>query len=534
MTLTISVSPRQAVVAVFLATFVALTLVAVVPTAYVLAQAGDEAPAAVPLSTAFTYQGRLERQGEEANGLFDFQFRLYDDIQGGTELASMVPANGVQVADGLFAVTLGFGGAAFNGDERFLDIMVSQAGANQFESLGRQRLTATPYAIFASSAPWTGITGVPAAIADGNVWSLNGNAGTVAGTNFLGTVDETAFEIRVNSLRALRITPGNETASIVGGNAVNFATGPGGFIGGGGRPGLGNTNSVASFGTVGGGYGNVAGTNAFVGGGFSNTADGQNSVIAGGQNNKASKFLATVGGGSLNEASGAASTVAGGENNIASELDATVGGGTTNQATGSASTVVGGSGNKAGALYSTVLGGQANVANGVGSVALGQGAQLNSGAAGSFLFSDAMGGGTFSVPNAATFDVENGLRVVDNAGSSKVVGLGQFYRDNSIWGWGKIQINGSGTPVINGGESFNVGTVSDMGVGWYRVALFAPATAPGMLIPMAMAESDCTPPNCGARYVSIDQLTVSTFDIHVYNSAGTLVDNDVTFIVTGR
>ena len=44
-------------------------------------------------------------------------------------------------------------------------------------------------------------------VGGGGVWSLNGNSGTTPGTNFLGTTDNQALELKVNGQRALRIEP---------------------------------------------------------------------------------------------------------------------------------------------------------------------------------------------------------------------------------------------------------------------------------------------------------------------------------------
>ncbi len=43
--------------------------------------------------------------------------------------------------------------------------------------------------------------------ASGNNWSLTGNAGTIDGTNFIGTTDNVPFNIRVNNLKAGRLDP---------------------------------------------------------------------------------------------------------------------------------------------------------------------------------------------------------------------------------------------------------------------------------------------------------------------------------------
>ena len=64
---------------------------------------------AVPLGTAFTYQGELKENGALADGMFDFSFTIYDDplagnLEAGPKLFLEVP-----VTDGRFSVVLDFG-----------------------------------------------------------------------------------------------------------------------------------------------------------------------------------------------------------------------------------------------------------------------------------------------------------------------------------------------------------------------------------------------------------------------------------------
>ncbi len=56
-----------------------------------------------------------------------------------------------------------------------------------------------------------GPQGPPGGGSDG--WALTGNAGTVAGTNFLGTTDNIPFEVRVNNERAGWVSPANYNTS---------------------------------------------------------------------------------------------------------------------------------------------------------------------------------------------------------------------------------------------------------------------------------------------------------------------------------
>lgn len=59
----------------------------------------------------------------------------------------------------------------------------------------------------------------------GSGWLLIGNAGTTAGTNFLGTTDNVAFELHVNNLRALLVNPSidsDNAADIIFGHPSNI------------------------------------------------------------------------------------------------------------------------------------------------------------------------------------------------------------------------------------------------------------------------------------------------------------------------
>src|SRR5712692_7280077 len=64
---------------------------------------------AVPLGTAFTFQGRLTDGGNPANGTYDFQFAVFDSVVGGTQFGLTNTNQDVGVSNGLFTVTLDFG-----------------------------------------------------------------------------------------------------------------------------------------------------------------------------------------------------------------------------------------------------------------------------------------------------------------------------------------------------------------------------------------------------------------------------------------
>jgi hypothetical protein len=372
------------------------------------------------VGTAFTYQGRLSDAGTPANGDYDLQFNLYNDSAGGSSLGQ-VKINGVPVSDGLFAVLLDFGSNAFNGDERWLEIAVRPGSGGSYTTVSpRQLHSPAPYAIYASTAPWSGLDGVPPGLNDGDDdtlgglscangqvtqwngsawvcagggsgWSLSGNTGTNPGTHFLGTSDNKALEIKVNGDRAFRLEPNDYSPRLVGGHESNEVQSgaAGATIGGGGNSDY-PQKVTDTYGTVGGGAYNQAGNGssnvgdapfATVGGGWHNVASGPRSTIAGGNENEASGDYTAVGGGIGNDAAAYAATVGGGMGNAASAAFATVGGGgrsdiskpeTGNDATDRWTTVGGGARNLAGngnsnttdAEYATVGGGYWNTANG--------------------------------------------------------------------------------------------------------------------------------------------------------------------------
>ncbi len=273
-------------------------------------------------------------------------------------------------------------------------------------------------------------------------WSLTGNAGTTPDTNYLGTSDNQAFEIKVNNQRVFRFEPNTTSPNLIGGYSGNAIT-PGvlgatisgggisgylnrvtdtyGSIGGGGdnqagdadtdacnKPyatvagGIqnaasggysaigGGNNNTASGGNsaISGGYENAAsGTASAIGGGYNNTASGYNSAIGGGIYNKASGDYSAIGGGFTNTASGGNSAIGAGNENAASGGYSAIGGGDTNTASGLISAIGGGFQNTASGYGSTIPGGYHNTASGSYSFAAGNYAHATT--SGSFVWADA-------------------------------------------------------------------------------------------------------------------------------------------------
>jgi hypothetical protein len=123
---------------------------------------------AAPMGTAWTYQGRLMDANKPADGLYDFQFKLYDANSDGHQIGGDVNNPDVDVIDGSFVVELDFGNV-FDGNDRWLLIGVrpgSQNDPNVYTALSpRQEITPTPYALYAKTAG-----------SGGSLWQVNGTS----------------------------------------------------------------------------------------------------------------------------------------------------------------------------------------------------------------------------------------------------------------------------------------------------------------------------------------------------------------------
>jgi hypothetical protein len=475
----------------------------------VAGQGGGELSPHALSSYSFTYQGQLKDAAGPVNATCDLQFTLWDAASGGSQVGWGWLVEGVEIVDGLFTARLDFGGV-HDGSARWLEVAVRcPAGSGGYVTLSpRQELTGSPYALYALSAPWTGLSGVPGGFADGvdndttysagaglvlegtefranraetqwrvnetcaegssiraidvdgtvvcepddnttysagtglslvggqfsvdfagtgsagtasrsdhnhdatyvnegqansvstgmvqnstllledlnqngcstgqvikwngsawacaadatggtSFWSLTGNASTTPGTNYLGTSDNVALEIRVNGARALRLEP-RSSPNLLGGYSGNLLTAGvvGVTIGGGGSSALAQ-RVTDSYGTVSGGANNRAGDDT------GTVSDASYATVGGGLGNTAQRESATIGGGAYNNVLGAYGIVAGGDHNHAFGQNSTVAGGGWNEVTGSGSYafIGGGYENSATATYTAVVGGQYNTAS---------------------------------------------------------------------------------------------------------------------------------------------------------------------------
>jgi hypothetical protein len=357
--------------------------------------------AASPLGTAFTYQAKLTDGGPSANGLYDFEFTLYDAATNGTHVGGPLTLNSVGVTNGFFTVTLDFGAGVFLGEERWLGIAVRTNRVGGFATFPvRQWLTPAPYALHAAQAgiaasvtgnsvtaqglstPTPPVAGQvltfngtnlvwasPTGASVSNAWLLGGNAGTAPSLDFLGTTDNQPLEFKVNGQRALRLEPNtNSEPNVIGGAAANSVAldAGGATIGGGDRNTIGFylPGGAYSYSTIAGGRGNaVESADAMIGGGVGNVMVGHQSAIAGGFVNRIlwGARGAAIAGGFYNliQTNGSYITV----ESLTNVLAASIGGGVSNTALGAVATIGGGFANIASGIYATIGGGYANVAS---------------------------------------------------------------------------------------------------------------------------------------------------------------------------
>jgi len=103
------------------------------------------------MGTGFTYEGRLIDANQPADGLYDFQFKIYADPNAGAQKGNTVKIDDHDIIDGHFAVELDFGSGVFDGNDRWLEIGVrpgDQNDPNVYTVLSpRHKVTPTPYAL---------------------------------------------------------------------------------------------------------------------------------------------------------------------------------------------------------------------------------------------------------------------------------------------------------------------------------------------------------------------------------------------------
>lgn len=202
------------------------------------------------------------------------------------------------------------------------------------------------------------------------LWKTTGNAGTVAGTHFLGTTDNKAMEIKVYNSRALRIEPSGDSANLIGGAASNtLGSGAhGAVIAGGGSSSYPNRVN-STYAAIGGGSGNTISSNAsaaVITGGYTNTIgpEAYAAVIGGGSYHaiQSNAIAAVISGGGSHtvETNASYATIAGGFLNriMRDSRFSAIGGGEQNLILSNAThaAIPGGSYNRAAGDYSLAAG----------------------------------------------------------------------------------------------------------------------------------------------------------------------------------
>jgi len=532
------------------------------------------------LGTAFTYQGELRTASGPVSGTCDFQFSLWDALSNGAQVGSTQAVNGVSVVNGRFAVQLDFGSSAFGGDARWLQIAVQCGGDAGFTTLApRQPLTPAPYALYSPRSAWSGLSGVPASLADNvdnDTTYAAGSGLNLAGNQF--SVNTTTIQARVSGPCgagfAIRVVnaDGSVTCEAIGGSQHNHlgqtwtgSNNPLVITGTFGAPTyaplvLGNTHAngsgvrvekagligvnVAEAGTAGvwvshaGEYGvgvYKAGSPSYLvmptfPSGFQvEGSEGYGLYV--GQADMDGAYVWSAGG------DGVHVRLAGGDGVDATSTDASAYGGRfVNSATGGAG------------LYARS--GDGNAAD----IKLGSNSDTGTGDNGRIQSTDYGSSdlyltsnddihielddnndedGVFRIDSQGipVFQVEESGRanLANNAGWATVINIGDRYRDNSIIAWASVSSNG------NIGWEFGVASVTRAGTGNYMIELDAHAAGVTALIPIAITEVESQPSSAAeVRIVSINQTADNIFRIYINNGNWAPVDNDFVFMVTAR
>ncbi len=209
-------------------------------------------PAHAQTATTFTYQGHLTQAGTPADGLYEFQVRLLNNL---SVQIGITETSIATVSQGVFTMDLDFGPAAFNGSQRVLEISVrSVMDGGAFTTLAPNHpVTSAPIAQFAlagnhgpkgpqgsigtqgdpgptgpqgpigpqgpegppGTTSWSGLTDIPSDINDGDNDTLY-TAGQ--GLNLSGTI----FSIPTSSIGALLLANDRNSLMNVSGGAMSI------------------------------------------------------------------------------------------------------------------------------------------------------------------------------------------------------------------------------------------------------------------------------------------------------------------------
>ena len=455
------------------------------------------------------YQGRLIESGGLVNDIHEITIRLYDAETGPTELYAETQT--VTVVEGLYSFALGANNAtpgaltsALMSTNVWLEVNVTGQTLTP-----RERLGAVAYALATrellidnQSAPNVVLS------ASRNTISSATFGATIGG----GSINDIGMNSRYSSVGGghdNNVGNGSEAATIAGGKFNNIGAG-------------------SEYTTVGGGSVNIVADNSP----YTTLAGGYRGGIG------AASGYSTLSGGGDNNVAGSSeySTISGGaENSIETDSPyATIGGGTDNRVHDNSpvATIAGGSFNYVGtnSLYATIPGGHDNEVGDNASYAFAAGRHAKANHQGTFVWADSTDADVGSTTNDEfAVRAAEGVRIVSEAGPAKTIEKGRRFKDNAIIAWGRVRFDG------NLDSEFGVTSVTKVGTGRYDVVLNAKAANNSSLIPVVSPEIDNQPSSAGSvRIASYNTTGLNAFSVYMNNGTFAAVDDDFTFIVTGR
>ena len=179
--------------------------------------------------TAFTYQGVLKGDAGPLDGAVDVRYTLYPAATGPFPIGGTLDFPGTAVQKGVFTNRLDFGDV-FPGKERWLEVAVrTPPGAGDYTVIGpRTRIDSTPYAAYAlksGGAPWSGITGVPANVANAfSPWQSVSGGIAFTGSAAIGTNTVSADDnLVLRDAQTARLLVQSDSTSYAGVRAKNSA-----------------------------------------------------------------------------------------------------------------------------------------------------------------------------------------------------------------------------------------------------------------------------------------------------------------------
>ena len=101
------------------------------------------------LTTEVSYQGRMTDGGLTPTGVYDLQFRLFDDPAAGAQVGLTAFEDNVQVTGGLFTASPDFGSLAFGASKQLwvqVEVRPGASGGAFTPLLPRQRMLSVPVA----------------------------------------------------------------------------------------------------------------------------------------------------------------------------------------------------------------------------------------------------------------------------------------------------------------------------------------------------------------------------------------------------